>query len=67
MTWGPLHITRKQITDEKINVTFLESALAEFPNFQSVSFDKGFHFAPNHKDLKNLGVMFILPKKEKPT
>lgn len=58
-------ITRKQITDEKITITFLEEALADFPNIQSVSFDKGFHSVPNQKTLKDLDVEVILPKKGK--
>ena len=58
-------ITRKQITDEKITVSFLKEALKDFPNIQSVSFDKGFHSVPNQKELKNLEPKIILPKKGK--
>ena len=58
-------ITRKQITDEKITVTFLKDALEDFPNIKSVSFDKGFHSVPNQEELKELDVTSILPRKGK--
>ncbi|MGK5094856.1 hypothetical protein WDW89_22955 [Deltaproteobacteria bacterium TL4] len=59
------NITRDQITDEKITVSFVEEALKKFPAIISVSFDKGFHSPENQEKLRELLPHVILPKKGK--
>jgi len=58
-------ITRKQITDEKITIPFTQKALEKFPRIKIASFDKGFYSVSNKKDMEELEVEPILPKKGK--
>jgi transposase, IS5 family len=53
------------VTDENITVSFVEEALKEFKNINSVSLDKGFYTPDNKEKLENIISESILPKKGK--
>ena len=55
----------QKTTDDKVGVAMVESTKAQFPHFNTCSFDKGFHSPDNQKVLKSHLGQVVLPKKGK--
>lgn len=59
------HRVMERETDDKIAISIVEETQGMFPDFQSCSFDKGFHSTENQKKLSELLREVTLPRKGK--
>ena len=57
------HRVMQNETDDKIAVPMVRETKERFPEFNSCSFDKGFHRPSNQQDLKNILDRVVLPRK----
>ena len=59
------HYVMHEETDEKVAVPVIKEVKKRFPDFNSCSFDKGFHSPYNQEELKKILDKVILPRKGK--